>query len=251
MMRYIVYLLLLLASPVVNVQAQIGVVQYAQRDTAGTGISGGSNTMSVLAGVSTAGSSIIVVEVQSWGSATAPVVTDNQGNTYGAGQLIGSGDAPSGGPKMRVWYIYGNSIGSASHTFSVTTSAPGYRTIRVIAATGTLTSADPKDQVTVSTGVGVLNPSVTPTQDGALVLSFVSSSTNAVAPTLSGSFTLLNSWGFLPSGSFLGASAYYIQPTAGPIAPVFAYSGAFTVGITFSIKKAANASTGAFNLLLK
>ena len=252
MMRYIVFLFLLLFS-VPQSQAGINVSHYySQRDTAGTTTSGGSAALSVLSNVNTSGSSLIVVAVHSYGVATAPTLTDNQGNSYGAGQLAASADAPSSGPRLRVWYIYGNGIGSATHTFSVTTSAPGFRTIYVVTATGTMFTADPKDQVTTSSIVGMPNPSVTPSQDNELVLSFVTSSPNAVAPTLSGSFTLMNSWGFLSSGSFLGADAYLIQTAASTATPVFNYSGVYSAAATISFKAApSNNTSNFFNLLLR
>lgn len=252
MMRYIVFLFLLLTGTAQQSLAIINVTHfYSQRDTAGTTTSGGSAALSVLRDVNTAGSSLIVVAVHSYGVATAPTLTDNQGNSYGAGQLAASADAPSSGPRLRVWYIYGSSIGSATHTFSVTTSAPGFRTIYVATATGTLFTADPKDQVTTSAIVGMPNPSVTPTQDGELVLSFVTSSPNSVAPTISGSFTLMNAWGFLSSGSFLGADAYLIQTTASTATPAFNYSGVNSAAATISFKAAPTNNTSHFNLLLR
>jgi len=235
---WVLVLLLLFVTPNITVAQIAKTHNYTQAGIAG------SPTQTVLSGVNTASSNLIIVGLTSFGAVAAPTLTDNLGTTYGAGQIAASVDAPSSGPRLRIYYIYGSSVGTASHTFSCTTVGAGYSSIYVATYTGVLTTSNPLDQVATLSSTGILNPTATPTQDGELVFSMVTSSTNAAAPTISGSFTLLNANPFAGAASFLGATANLIQTTAASATPAFFYSGANSAAATFSIKRSATTNNG-------
>lgn len=248
-MRYIKYVLFALLAIVVQPTQQVQAQTIAKTHNYTAAGTAGSPNQTVLSGVATSGSTLIVVGLTSFGGTAAPTLTDNLGNTYGAGQLAASADAPSSGPRIRIYYIYGSSIGSASHTFTCSTGGiAGYSSIYVATYTGTLYTSNPLDQVATLSATGVLNASVTPTQDNELIFTMTTSSTLfGTAPTITGSFfPFLNSNPFVSGGSFLGASANLIQGTAATATPAFNYSSANSAAATISFKAdvSADANSG-------
>jgi len=238
MRKYIKFILFALLAIVVQPTQQVHAQIAKTHNYTAAGTSGSPN-QTVLSGVATSGSTLIVVGLTSFGGTAAPTLMDNLGNSYGPSQLAASADAPSSGPRIRIYYIYGASIGSASHTFTCSTGASaGYSSIYVATYTGTLYTSNPLDQVATLSATGVLNASVTPTVDGALVFAMTTSSTLfGAAPTITGSFSpFLNSNPFASGGSFLGASANLIQVTAATATPAFNYSSANSAAATISFK---------------
>jgi len=242
-MRYILYILLLFAFPC---SAQITRTHnYLQSGGAGN------LNLTVMSNVNTANSNLIVIGITSYMGGTAPVLTSSTGETIA---LAASVDGVVGtGVRGRIYYIYGSNVGSATHSFTVTTTGGGFSSIYVATYTGSLYTSAPLDQANTGTSVGgSATAAITPTQNGELIFSLVCGNSNNAAPTAAGSpLTILNSQAFISGGSFLGADADYIQPTAASVTASYTYVATNSVIAVASFKSApsGNTSNGFFQLL--
>lgn len=190
----------------------------------------------ILSSVNTANSTLIVITVRSYMGGTAPVLVNSITGTLTAALTI-DGVAGSG-VRERIYYMWGSSVGSATHSFTSTTTGGGYNSIHVVTYTGTLTTSDPIDQTATGTSVGgSATATISPTQDNELFYSVVCGNSNNVAPSAAGSpMTLINSQGFISGGSFLGADADYIQTTAASVTASFTYVATNSVIAFISFK---------------
>ncbi len=171
------------------------------------------------------GANLIVVAVNTYtgASTSAPTITDNQGgaNTYTNVRYDRGGTSPNY-TGTAIYYCYSPTV-STTMTFSTTTT---FTSLFVIAVSGSASSPlDAQNGVAGSGGSTVQPGSITPAQNGELIVDvvqgFIASTGNPSTPT---SFTLIGATPYSAGNSYAAAAYYYIQTTAAAINPTTTFS---------------------------
>ncbi len=172
--------------------------------------------------ITTTGATLLVVAIANFGAlASGITVTDSKGNIW---HTITASPFATTSYSVTIFYSY-NSGGGAlvlgtGHTATI--SGGAFEGIVFAAFNGTLASGStPLDQQNTN-GATAATPyssgSITPTQNGCLVLSTAGqNTTNGVQLTVNGNFTLGATFAKTASAAECGL-AYYVQPTAGSVA---------------------------------
>lgn len=199
--------------------------------------------------INTTGADLLVLILSSDGSVALPSIVDSKGNTW-----IGCTERDEGTDlRCRIYYVRGGTVGSG-HTFSANGPAK-LASIAVLAFAGSVASPLDQQNGAAATSVSSKQPgSVTPTQDGEVIIFGASTQALGVSATVNSGMTLgpanvaeNNS----PSpGMCRGvASAWLEQGAAAAINPAFAFSGATNVAVAIATFKFAAAPAGS-NLLM-
>lgn len=166
----------------------------------------------VTAGMDTTGARLIVVFASVHTAGSAGVLTDSRGNTWTS---IGSQGAP--GASLWAWYCIDPSVG-AGHTFAASTS---YTSILVLAFSGPATTS----YQTKSSNSGFVSTiaagSVTPSANGALIVSGSFYDTPSNSYGVSGGLSIVINQTMVPSVNWGGSVAYLVQDTAAAINPAW------------------------------
>ena len=158
---------------------------------------------------------------------------DSAGNTWTVIDTI----APASGCQTRWWYCH-NPTTAAAHTFTVSNSASTviYASVAVQAWSGSVAAGtSPLDQHTASAAItsGTTLPcvSLTPLQDGSLIVAGYTlnmSASQSGSMTIGSGLTISDSQGFVAGASYGTGLAYYVQPSAQAIAPIWTIPGGGT-----------------------
>ena len=158
---------------------------------------------------------------------------DSAGNTWTVIDTI----APASGCQTRWWYCH-NPTTATSHTFTVSNSASTviYASVAVQAWSGSVAAGtSPLDQHTASAAItsGTTLPcvSLTPLQDGSLIVAGYTlnmSASQSGSMTIGSGLTISDSQGFVAGASYGTGLAYYVQPSAQAIAPIWTIPGGGT-----------------------
>src|SRR6516162_5583795 len=158
---------------------------------------------------------------------------DSAGNTWTVIDTI----APASGCQTRWWYCH-NPTTAAAHTFTVSNSASTviYASVAVQAWSGSVAAGtSPLDQHTASAAItsGTTLPcvSLTPLQDGSLIVAGYTlnmSASQSGSMTIGSGLTISDSQGFVGGTSYGTGLAYYLQPSAQAIAPIWTIPGGGT-----------------------
>jgi len=158
---------------------------------------------------------------------------DSAGNTWTVIDTI----APASGCQTRWWYCH-NPTTATSHTFTVSNSASTviYASVAVQAWSGSVAAGtSPLDQHTASAAItsGTTLPcvSLTPLQDGSLIVAGYTlnmSASQSGSMTIGSGLTISDSQGFVGGASYGTGLAYYVQPSAQAIAPIWTIPGGGT-----------------------
>ena len=158
---------------------------------------------------------------------------DSAGNTWTVIDTI----APASGCQTRWWYCH-NPTTATSHTFTVSNSASTviYASVAVQAWSGSVAAGtSPLDQHTASAAItsGTTLPcvSLTPLQDGSLIVAGYTlnmSASQSGSMTIGSGLTISDSQGFVGGTSYGTGLAYYVQPSAQAIAPIWTIPGGGT-----------------------
>ena len=158
---------------------------------------------------------------------------DSAGNTWTVIDTI----APASGCQTRWWYCH-NPTTAAAHTFTVSNSASTviYASVAVQAWSGSVAAGtSPLDQHTASAAItsGTTLPcvSLTPLQDGSLIVAGYTlnmSASQSGSMTIGSGLTISDSQGFVGGTSYGTGLAYYVQPSAQAIAPIWTIPGGGT-----------------------
>lgn len=187
--------------------------------------------------LNTTGASLVVMFVASYAAVAMPTISDSKGNTWTARTRYGPGAALS---SSNFFYAQNPTVGSG-HTFTAT--GPGindYPAICIIAFSGTATTSvyDVENGNNGSIGQSTIQPgSVTPSQNGEVVLTGVTSTDTGTVSINSG-FTIADQTPNAVGLNFGGALAYKIQPTAAAVNPTWTLSGSFDVSSSAATFKA-------------
>lgn len=141
-------------------------------------ISTDSNGFTTSSAINTSGATLVVVVISSYGSSTAPVLTDSKGNSWT--QLVEQSNASN---RCNVYYAYDTGKVGSSHTFTLTQNG-SYCSVCVAAYSGTRTSSDPlTDQQGTFLGTGdptIQPPAINAGTGGDLAVAFLSSTSSNV-----------------------------------------------------------------------
>lgn len=163
--------------------------------------------------INTTGATLLVAEI-SYGSSVG-TFSDNKGNTWTGLTIHGTGNRLN-----RIYYcINPTSVGSG-HTF---TSTSDNRSICVMAFDGTFTAFDAENGATLgSPANSVHTGSVTPSQNGEVIVASMTFYEAPNTPSMDTGFTLTDN---IQPGSTYGAGfAYLVQTTAAAVNPTWTLS---------------------------
>jgi hypothetical protein len=186
---------------------------------AGSSDGGNSVTSSAL---DTTGANLLVVAVVTFGAGTTP--TDSKGNTW-TGLTVESGSS-----NVRLWYCLSPTVGTG-HTFSHNSTGT-YPAIQVFAFSG-VDSFESQSGFASSYQPG----SLTPAEDGALLVSTVASGAASSGLAVDSSFIGLE---FTPNSAgqhVPGGTAYKIQTTAGAENPTWSWPSSSPNAVTMAVFK--------------
>lgn len=179
--------------------------------TAAPGPSGGTT-----AAIDTTGATLLVVSLATYVGFGTPVLTDSKGNTW-----IGLTAQAAGSTGERLWYCLSPVVGTG-HTFSVSGSNV-FPAIFVYAFSG-VASYQTESGATGGVTSPLASGSVTPTANGALVVTGRAASSTVTDSVSPAGFTLA-SLPYTAGVSVQGSAAYYVQPTAAAINPAWSWIG--------------------------
>ena len=200
-------------------------------NTLATPGSGGGTTSAI----DTTGADLLIVGVSAYADNTATNPTDSKGNSWTA--LTRS---PVNDPSCRFFYALPGTVGTG-HTFTWS-SAGSYPVIMVLAFGGV--GASPFDKENGARGVTVSSlatGSVTPVEDGELLVSIWAGLETGTNPSCDNGFSLVDSVAFGNGNNCPGASAYLVQATAAAINPTWSWTTASTAAAALATFKVAAA----------
>lgn len=198
----------------------------------------GSTSGGTSSGVDTTGASLLVFSITQQG--TDVTVSDNKSNSWAGLTVYG------GSPKCRIFYVANPTVGTG-HTFTVSgvnTFSMGF----VAAFSGIKTTAPFESQngVANAPGTTIQAGSVTPAENGALIVAAVAGGSGFLSTVTIGSgFTKTDSSAYVASTTYGGALAYLVQPTAGAINPTWTPGASVAMTATNAVFAPAVVATAA------
>lgn len=218
---------------------KIASINREQGDGTGEITSNGGTT----GGINTTGADIIFIHIADWmGGTPGGAPSDSKGNIY---DLIA--EATSSNSKSRL-YRAKNAASGTGHTFTFSSTGT-YPGIQVIAFSGSNTTS-PNDQSstnTVSSGTTIQPGSITPTENGVMLISSLYSDSGNHSESINLSFTLEL------AGSVGGRAtgfAFFEQATAAAINPTWTHGSSADAAATIASFKAAGGGGATFHGLL-
>lgn len=174
----------------------------------------------------TTGTIAFVAFVANYSAASQCAVTDSKSNTWTARTAFVGAD-----PRIRCYYCIPSSVGSG-HTFTADSGDTSYPTIVVLPITAGADTSTFFDKDTGKTATGAVQPdtSITPTNDGALVLTALSYETVGSATVDSG-FDTPTIVAYVPLNSFALGVSRLIQTTKTATQPTWTQSGALAMTV--------------------
>lgn len=179
--------------------------------------------------INTTGADLIVVVESYYNPKTGAVLSDAAGNAFTLATSQNNANAIGAG----AIYFVQAPVTNASDTFTLTRTAGSvYASIDVFAVSGS--AANPLDQVNgavlTTSGTSLQTGSITPSQNGELVIAALAMGDNSSAYTVNGGFTISDSvnWAY---GSGEGSALGYLeQGTAAAVNPTFSWTG-YSIGV--------------------
>lgn len=171
----------------------------------------GSATGGTSSALNTTGATLLVI-VDACQNGSTP--SDSKSNTW----HLAIDASPTGEfSAVDVWYAWNPAVGTG-HTF---TNTPNYSESQIMAFSGVQTSSDPLDSPTSSSTTTGTPGSVTPTNNGSLLITGVKSDNPGDIYTIGSSFTISGQTAFSTGVNFGGAAAYLVQTTAAASNPTW------------------------------
>lgn len=176
---------------------------------------GTSNTVTTGA-IDTTGATLIVISVN-YNTGNTPTISDSKGNSWTAL----TAHAAAGSVTNQLYYTIPTSVGSG-HTFSNTGSG-NFSTISVTAYTGTAAATvfDQENGANSTSATTLQTGSVTPSQNGELIVAGLGFNQNGIPTSINSSFTQVDSEEFSSGNHYGGSDAYIVQGTAGAVNPTW------------------------------
>lgn len=178
----------------------------------------GSASGGTSAPLNTTGATLLVI-VDACQNGTTP--SDSKGNTWTLAILV----SPTGEFSSTDTYYAANPIVGTGHTF---TNTPNFSESQILAFSGVVTTS-PLDTPTSASMTSGTPGSVTPTNNGSLIITGVKSDNPGDTYTIGSGYTIAGQIPFSAGVNFGGAAAYLIQTTAAAANPTWNVtpSGAF------------------------
>jgi len=167
--------------------------------------------------VDATGARLFVASVSQYAAGAAATVSDSRGNTWTALTYRDAGDAGH-----RFFYV-SNPLVSNAQTFTVAGSS--IYCVATFYAFSDFEVFDAQNGATATTGASLATGSVTPSVDGALVISGWAGMNLAINPTVDAGLTKTTSQNSVAGTCISGAAAYKVQTTAASISPIWSWSG--------------------------
>lgn len=187
------------------------------------GFAGTTGTTATTTSINATGANLIIVGVTRQNGLTS-TVTDSRGNTYvqDENQSLSAG--------IDLWRCYTTNV-SSSMTISASSSGVAVALYYFVFSGSVGSTVDGHNSYSSNGTTGLAgNPAITASANGAVYIAAVNDF-NASAPTIGSSFiipsgcsnTLINTGSVL---AYAGAMAYYIQPTAASLNPLWNFGSA-------------------------
>lgn len=190
-------------------------IAFVFSESKGTATNGGDSDA-----VDSTGANLIVVCIHRF-TTSALTVTDSKGNTYTA--LTSYQTSMASG--IRFYYCLNPTVGSG-HVFTVAGTG-AFPTITALGFSGVAASSPyDKENGALHGGPGTSRQtgSVTPAENGSLIVAGATLGAAVSSPSVNSSMTLQETVAAV-GGSYMGAlAAYYVQPTAAAINPTFSWT---------------------------
>ncbi len=198
----------------------------------------GSSKWTTSPGVDTTGATLLVIVLYSPNSPPAGTPSDSYGNTWAFAEVF---NHVSGG----IYYVANPTVG-AGHTFSAGGSGNNSYNFTVLAYSGAATSSplDQKNNNYTNAATSLSTGSITPSQNGCLIVAGYASGTLNLTLSINDSFTLEDT----ETGGYAGTecAADLIQTTAAAIDPTWTVTAGtpsgYVSGVIASFLPASGAS---------
>jgi hypothetical protein len=213
----------------------------------GHACAGSEDGQTVATTVNSTGADLIVVVTEvSQTAPTAGQLTENKSNSgaqvkktdYGVG---------AGQPVVTIFFYWNPTSVGASHTFTLN-MGPGafFPAMCVASFSGSKTSASPFDAENGATGTGTSRQpgSVTPAEDGELLVTGLAWGSMGLTAAINGSFSIADQLDGNGTSRLGIALAYKIQASAGAENPTWSWSGSNTISADIATFKAAAGGGG-------
>lgn len=190
----------------------------------------------------TTGATLLVAQVASYAGSAAPAFSDSKGNTWSALTTYASAEDP----RTIIYYVVNPTVGTG-HTFT-TSGASSYCVAGIEAWSGgdTTSPFDVENGNALTGSHTTIQPgSVTPSQNGSLIVSSFGGDRFASSISIDSGFTTTEVDNGVGGTNIGGALAYLVQGSAAAINPTWSYA-ASTYGAAAAIavfKPAAAAAT--------
>lgn len=194
----------------------------------GTAINGGTSNA-----IDTTGCNLLVIGIHHYSSATL-TVSDSKGNTWTA--LTHYATTLHTG--VRLYYCLNPTVGSG-HTFTIS-STGRYPTITVLGFSGVKdTSPFHSENGSSSDVAGTSRQpgSVTPPEDGCLIVTGLVLSNAVTSQAINSSMTLQEYVNYTAANYMGGGIAYYVQATAAAINPTWSWAGSVRTSAAIAVFK--------------
>lgn len=169
--------------------------------------------------INTTGASLIVVGLSRQAS-TADVVSDSAGNTWTKlTESLATGAVGS------VLYYALAPITSATHTFTVGSTNVGVISVAAFSGIQTIAGFDQQNGNSNTTGSTLATGSVTPLQNGELLIALFGFNATGTPVSIDSGFTITDTTNFVTSANYGASLAYFVQTTAGAINPTWTRTG--------------------------
>ncbi len=188
--------------------------------------------------IDTSGASLFAVFVSGYNSVDGALPSDSRvGNDW-----VPVSPHDGGSTKSRFFYVV-NPVCGIGHTFTVT-QAGSYPSLCVVAVSGSL-ALSPFDQENGATGVADTQAtgSITPTQDGELIVTGVTFDPSGTT-SIDAGFTILDQINQSGGQHFGSALAYKIQAVASAVNPTWSVPGVTSLAVGIASFKVAVGASG-------
>lgn len=203
---------------------------------------GSSDGNSVTTGaIDTTGASLLVVAINSYALVNLPTLSDSKTNTWN--QLTAWFTTGDGVMQVCLFYAVNPTVGSG-HTFTASEDA-SFAAIGVMAFGGANTTSpfDAENQ-NEATGTSLQPGSVTPSEDGEVLVTALGVTSSATGHSINSSYILEEEIGYASGEHFGIEMAYIIQGSAAATNPTWSWSNSENKSAVIACFKAATGGGG-------
>lgn len=195
--------------------------------------------------INTTGASLIVIGIARQAS-NADAISDSAGNTWT--KLT---ESLATGAVGTVMYYCAAPNTSATHTFTLGSTNAGVICVAAFSGIQTVTPFDQQNGGSNTTGSTLATGSVTPTQNGELLVTMFGFNVAGTPVSINSGFTITDTTNFASGVNYGGSLAYFIQTTAGAINPTWTRTGSSSQAARIATFIAAAAAAGGMSVNMR